>query len=91
MNRKLWTVFSDHRLVAVVAADRIEGAHHIVAALEQRNDLPARPDGVRVMPCGKRQANKVLRQAELMGIGNQFLAFLMPGIFMTGIGGLSAA
>jgi hypothetical protein len=91
MNRNLWTVFSEHRLVAVVAADKIEGARRIVAALTERNDLPARAEGTRVLPATKRQATKVLRQAETMGIGDQFLAFLTPGIFMTGIGGLSPA
>lgn len=92
MNSKLWTVFADHRLVAVVAADKIEGAQSIVAALEERNDLPARTaTGNRVLPATKRQANKVRRQAQSMGVGDHFLAFLMPGIFMTGIGGLGQA
>jgi hypothetical protein len=90
MNRTLWTVFSDHRLVAVVVAEGIDGAKRIVTALSERNDLPSRPGDTRVLPATKRQANKVLKQAESMGVANQFLAFLMPGIFMTGIGGLQA-
>lgn len=88
MTSNLWTVFNDHRLVAVVAAERIDGARKIVAALEQRNDLPAMTQDTRVLPATKRQINKVMRQAESMGVGNQFLAFIMPGVFMTGIGGL---
>lgn len=91
MSLKLWTVFSDHGPVAVVVADGIEGAKRIVAALISRNDLPAKAETARVLPATKRQANKVLRQAESMGLGTQFLAFLMPGVFMTGIGGLSPA
>lgn len=88
MTRNFWTVFNDHRLVAVVTAERIDGARKIVAALEQRNDLPAMTQDSRVLPATKRQINKVMRQAESMGVGNQFLAFIMPGVFMTGIGGL---
>jgi hypothetical protein len=89
-HRTLWTVFSGHRLVAVVVAEGIEGAKRIVAALAERNDLPAKTGDTKVLPATKRQANKVLKQAESMGVANQFMAFLMPGIFMTGIGGLSA-
>lgn len=91
MSRKLWTVFSDQGPIAVVVADGIEGARRIVAALISRNDLPARAEATRVLPATKRQAKKVLRQAESMGVGSQFMAFLMPGVFMTCIGGLSPA
>ena len=91
MKRTLWTVFTDHRLVAVVVADKLDGARRIVAALAERNDLPDRPDRTRVIPCTRRQAAKVLRQADTMGIGDRFLAFLAGGFFLTGLGDLSPA
>ncbi|MBF0168480.1 MAG: hypothetical protein HQL45_12705 [Alphaproteobacteria bacterium] len=91
MKRTLWTVFTDHRLVAVVVADKLDGARRIVAALAERNDLPDRPEKTLVMPCTRRQAAKVLRQADTMGIGDRFLAFLASGVFLTGLGELSPA
>lgn len=85
----LWTVFTNHEPVAVVAATVQEDAWKIVNALYERNDLQGDPSSASVQPCTGHQSKKVLRQADRMGVGTSFLARLGEGVFMTNIGGLT--
>lgn len=84
----LWTVFTGHEPVAVVAATKPEDAWKIVMALYERNDLKGEPTCTRVLPCTRPQAKRVLKQADSLGV-NRFMARLSDGVFMTRIGGLA--
>lgn len=91
MKRRLWSVLSGRRPVAVVAADHPEEARRIVSALEQFHDLPAEEGGgYGLAPCSGRKASRTMSMARDLGVEQSFLACVRDGMFLSVIGSLSA-
>ncbi len=89
MNRTLWTVYSDRKPVAVVAADRSEDAWRIVEALADHDDLPGDRTRTDIIRCLPGQEARTVSLANSLGCADTFLACLGGGAFLTSIGGLS--
>lgn len=89
MNKTLWTVLSDRRPVAEIAAATHDEAWRIAAALGEFGDLPQNPGQIEIKACPARKAARTRNQAQALGLGDQFLARIQNGMFLTMIGGLA--
>jgi hypothetical protein len=87
MNKMLWTVHSDQGPVAEIAAASLDDAWAIVAALDEFGDLPRNRTRTEIRTCPDRVAARTRRQAKALGLGDQFLARVQNGMFLTAIGG----
>lgn len=91
MSKTLWTVLCDRKPVAEIAAATSHEAWRIVEALDEFGDLPKNRSKTEISSCPSARAARTRRQAESLGLGDQFLARLGSGMFLTMIGTLSQA
>ena len=91
MSRQLWTVLTDQKPVAVVAAEAWETAWRIASALADHHDLPHLADRTQVVRARDQESQDTLSQARALGCDQSFLACVRGGMFLTHIESLDLA
>ncbi|MTJ81244.1 MAG: hypothetical protein F8N37_09525 [Telmatospirillum sp.] len=86
MGPSLWSIRTDTAGTIIVLAASEREAREILTLLGDHGDLPDRTDAIEIRPCGRQEADTLLREARDLGVAGSFFARTGNGAFLTRLG-----